>query len=79
MIFEKGSHRHEIADRAFSTNDGNGLLEMILSGPGIGQHLRRCVQPYLDSGELVALLEDWTRPPFPCISSTRPTGTSMND
>ncbi|XYI01919.1 LysR substrate-binding domain-containing protein [Sorangium sp. So ce1128] len=65
MIFEKGNHRHEIADCAFSTNDGNGLLEMILSGLGIGQHLRRCVQPYLDSGELVALLEDWTRPPIP--------------
>ncbi|XXT20964.1 LysR substrate-binding domain-containing protein [Sorangium sp. So ce429] len=65
MIFEMGNHRYEVADCAFSTNDGNGLLEMILSGLGIGQHLRRCVQPHLDSGELVAILEDWTRPPLP--------------
>ncbi|WP_437653519.1 LysR substrate-binding domain-containing protein [Sorangium sp. So ce1182] len=65
MIFERGDHRYEVADCAFSTNDGNGLLEMILSGLGVGQHLRRCVQPHLDSGELVAILEGWTRPPLP--------------
>ncbi|WP_437509311.1 LysR substrate-binding domain-containing protein [Sorangium sp. So ce1099] len=65
MIFEMKNHRYEVAGCAFSTNDGNGLLEMVLSGLGIGQHLRRCVQPHLDSGELVAILEDWTRPPLP--------------
>ncbi|MGL6245906.1 LysR substrate-binding domain-containing protein [Pseudomonas sp.] len=62
LIFERGIHRHEIGDCEFSTNDGNGLKEMMLAGLGIGQHFRRIVQPYLDAGELVAVLDDWSRP-----------------
>ncbi|WP_395855477.1 LysR substrate-binding domain-containing protein [Cystobacter fuscus] len=65
LIFEKGAERHDIVAAEFSTNEGNGLLALMLAGLGIGQHLRRCVQPYLDSGELVPLLEDWSRPPLP--------------
>jgi LysR family transcriptional regulator for bpeEF and oprC len=62
LIFENGTHRYEVGDCKFSTNDGNGLKEMMLAGLGIGQHFRRIVQPYLDTGELVAVLEDWSRP-----------------
>lgn len=62
LIFEKGDDRYEMDNRKFSTNEGNGLTELMLAGLGIGQHLRRFVQPHLDSGKLVAVLEDWSRP-----------------
>ncbi|WP_256597434.1 LysR family transcriptional regulator [Pseudomonas sp. 31-12] len=65
LIFENGTHRYEVGDCEFSTNDGNGLKEMMLAGLGIGQHFRRIVQPCLDAGELVAVLEDWSRPAMP--------------
>lgn len=65
LIFEDANHRHEIGHCEFSTNDGNGLKEMMLAGLGIGQHFRRIVQPYLDAGELVPILEDWSRPAMP--------------
>ncbi|MGF6345778.1 LysR substrate-binding domain-containing protein [Variovorax sp. W2I14] len=65
LIFERGAERFEIGNCVFSTNEGNGLKEMLLAGLGVGQHFRRIVQPYLDSGELVAVLEDWSRPPMP--------------
>ncbi|ADU36524.1 LysR family transcriptional regulator [Variovorax paradoxus] len=65
LIFERGNERFEIGNCVFSTNEGNGLKEMLLAGLGVGQHFRRIVQPYLDSGELVAVLEDWSRPAMP--------------
>lgn len=65
LIFERGAERYEVGNCAFSTNEGNGLMEMMLAGLGIDQHLRRCVQPYLESGELVPVLEDWSRPAIP--------------
>lgn len=65
LIFERGAERFEIGNCVFSTNEGNGLREMLLAGLGVGQHFRRIVQPYLDSGELVAVLEDWSRPAMP--------------
>lgn len=65
LVFERGTQRYEMASCSFSTNEGNGLLEMLRAGLGIGQHFRRCVQPYLDSGELLPLLPDWSRAPMP--------------
>jgi len=65
LIFERGAERFEIGNCVFSTNEGNGLKEMLLAGLGVGQHFRRIVQPCLDSGELVAVLEDWSRPAMP--------------
>ncbi|QSI30240.1 LysR family transcriptional regulator [Variovorax sp. RKNM96] len=65
LIFERGAERFEIGNCVFSTNEGNGLKEMLVAGLGIGQHFRRIVQPCLDSGELVEILEDWSRPAMP--------------
>src|SRR5476651_2012926 len=48
LVFEQGAQRHTLASTVFSTNDGNGLKEMLLAGLGIGQHFQRVVQPYLD-------------------------------
>ena len=65
LIFERAAERIEIGNCVFSTNEGEGLKEMLLAGLGIGQHFRRIVQPYIDAGELVPVLEDWTRPAMP--------------
>ncbi|MNF88618.1 LysR substrate binding domain protein [compost metagenome] len=65
LVFENGVDRYEVENCDFSTNEGNGLAELMLAGLGVGQHLRRFVQPYLDSGELVEILKDWSRPAIP--------------
>ncbi|PSL91542.1 LysR family transcriptional regulator [Pseudomonas sp. R9.37] len=63
LIFEKGGQRIEVNGCAFSTNEGNGLKEMLLAGLGVGQHVTSIVQYYLDTGQLVSVLPDWSRPP----------------
>lgn len=65
QVFEKGDERYEMSGKAVTVNDGNGLLAMILAGLGVGQHFRRCLQPYIDAGELVPVLPEWTRPGMP--------------
>jgi LysR family transcriptional regulator for bpeEF and oprC len=65
LIFERGAERFEIGNCVFSTNEGNGLREMLLAGLGVGQHFRRIVQPSIEAGELVPVLEDWSRPAMP--------------
>lgn len=65
LIFERDAERFEMRDGDFSANDGNGLMAMLLAGLGVGQHFRRCVQPYIDSGELVPVLTEWNRPGMP--------------
>jgi DNA-binding transcriptional LysR family regulator len=65
LIFERGAVRHEVADYAFSTNEGNGLKEMLLAGLGVGQHFRAIVEGYVEAGQLVPVLQDWSRPGLP--------------
>ncbi|MBJ2155138.1 LysR family transcriptional regulator [Variovorax sp. IB41] len=65
LVFERGNERFEIGNCVFSANEGEGLKEMLLAGLGVGQHFRRVVQPYLDAGQLVPVLEDWSRPAMP--------------
>lgn len=65
LIFENGVDHYEIDNYTFSTNEGNGLIKLMLAGLGVGQHPRRFVQPYLDSGELVEILRNWSRPTIP--------------
>lgn len=65
LVFEQGTERHTLASTVFSTNDGNGLKEMLLAGLGIGQHFQRVVQPYLDGGQLLQILPQWSRPAIP--------------
>ncbi|OPA84011.1 LysR family transcriptional regulator [Pseudomonas fluorescens] len=65
LVFEKGGQRIEVGDCAFSTNEGNGLKEMLLAGLGVGQHLTSIVQYYIDRGQLVSVLPDWSRPASP--------------
>lgn len=65
LIFANGTERHEIDECAVSVNEGTGLIGAMRAGLGVGQHLARFVQPHLASGELVAVLGEWTRPPTP--------------
>lgn len=65
LVFENGTDRYEIDHCEFSTNEGSGLVNMMIAGLGVGQHLRRSLQPHLDSGELVEILKDWSRPTIP--------------
>lgn len=62
LIFDNGVERYEFNKCHFSTNEGNGLTSLMLAGLGIGQHLRRFVQYYIDQGRLVPVLEEWGRP-----------------
>lgn len=43
-----------------AVNDSNGYLAAGLAGLGVLHTLRFMVQPHLDSGELVPVLEDWS-------------------
>ncbi|MDR5904775.1 LysR substrate-binding domain-containing protein [Franzmannia qiaohouensis] len=65
LLFEKENERFEMVHSDYAANDGNGLMAMLLAGLGVGQHFRRCVQPYLDAGELVPVLGEWSRPGMP--------------
>ncbi|MDR9753750.1 LysR family transcriptional regulator [Pseudomonas sp. SZMC_28357] len=65
LIFERGEHRYEVGDCAFSTNEGNGLKELLLAGFGVGQHFKSIVQADIEAGRLVPLLQDWSRPALP--------------
>lgn len=65
LVFERDGQRVEMADCAFSTNEGNGLKEMLLAGLGVGQHFQSIVQYYLDTGQLVEVLPGWSRPATP--------------
>lgn len=65
LIFERDGKRVEIEAGECSTNDGNGLLAMLLADMGIGQHFVRMVQPQVDAGALVPILREWRRPLMP--------------
>lgn len=65
QIWEKGAERVEMNNGSYCANDGNGLLAMMLAGLGIGQHFDRCLQPYIERGELVPVLTDWSQPSLP--------------
>ena len=65
LVFERADARIEIEASELSTNDGNGLLALLRAGMGIGQHFTRMVQPAIDAGELVPILQEWSRPPMP--------------
>jgi len=65
LIFERAEERHVIEASALATNDGNGLLAMMLADMGIGQHFTRMVQPQVDAGALIPLLQEWERPLMP--------------
>ena len=65
LVFERDGERLEIESSELSTNDGNGLLALLRADMGVGQHFTRMVQPALDAGDLVPILQEWRRPAMP--------------
>lgn len=65
LIFDQASRRQEIKTLSFSTNEDNGQIALMLAGLGVGQNLRTVIQPYLETGQLVEILSDWTHPALP--------------
>jgi len=65
MLFVKPGDRYTVSELQFSANEDNGQIAMMLAGLGIGQNLRPFVQPYLESGQLVEILGEWSHPPLP--------------
>ena len=64
--FDKGDEQIEISGTyRVSANEANAHLEAVLAGHGISQCVSFTAQPYLERGELVQLLADWSRPPLP--------------
>ncbi|MBT0670215.1 LysR family transcriptional regulator [Novosphingobium profundi] len=62
LLFARDGRRREIERFALSTNETTGYVNMIKAGLGIGQNFREIIRPQLESGELVPILEEWTRP-----------------
>jgi DNA-binding transcriptional LysR family regulator len=66
LYFHRGDEIVEIDKRSMAAvNESTAHLNSLLAGLGISQTFRFVAQPYIDSGRLVAILEDWTRPKHP--------------
>jgi DNA-binding transcriptional LysR family regulator len=64
--FNKAGERIEVNGYySVAVNENNAHTHAVLSGLGVSQVARFVAQPYLDSGELVEVLSDWTRDPLP--------------
>lgn len=64
--FERNGEKIEITGSGiFSVNESNAHLTAGLAGLGVIHTFNYTVQRYLDSGELVPILEDWRPAPYP--------------
>ncbi|RYX89943.1 MAG: LysR family transcriptional regulator [Comamonadaceae bacterium] len=64
--YEKDGERFEILGRNhLAVNEANAYTQAIILGLGIGQTAAFAVGPQLESGELVRVLPEWSRPAFP--------------
>ncbi|WP_140920905.1 LysR family transcriptional regulator [Limnobaculum xujianqingii] len=58
--FEQGIHRQEIAvNGSVLVDDLDLALDMALNGAGVGYLLREMAEPWLNSGKLISVLDDW--------------------
>jgi LysR family transcriptional regulator for bpeEF and oprC len=65
-VFEKDGESHEIWGRyKVSVNEANANLAAVLAGLGISQVAQFAAAAHLERGELVPVLQGWTRPPIP--------------
>jgi DNA-binding transcriptional LysR family regulator len=63
--FARGREKMEVAvEGPLVFDDGGMVLEAVLAGIGLGYVMEERALPYLQSGRLVRVLDDWT-PPFP--------------
>ncbi len=73
FVFDSETGREEVFANGFSANDGEGQIALIRAGFGVGQTLRRYVQPLIDTGEIQPVLEDVTKRsnPFHILYASR--------
>ena len=60
-----GEHIEPSAPYRLAVNESNSHTVAVLAGLGASQMVTFVAQPYLDAGELVQILPDWTREPLP--------------
>jgi DNA-binding transcriptional LysR family regulator len=66
LYFRRGDEIVEIDKRSMAAvNESTAHLSSLLAGLGIGQTFRFMAQPHIDSGRLVAILDDWTQHKHP--------------
>lgn len=66
MEFNKdGEHIEPDAPYRLAVNENNSHTVAVLAGLGASQMVSFIAQPYIDSGQLVRILPDWTREPMP--------------
>lgn len=65
LVLQRGDQREEIDRFNILANESTGHVTMLLAGLGIGQNIREIMQPHINSGELVTVLDDWSQPQMP--------------
>lgn len=65
LVFAANGDTQEIYASQFAVNEGEGVMNMLLAGLGVGQHLRRFAQPHIDSGKLIPVMTRWNQPRLP--------------
>lgn len=65
LVFTADGDSQDIYASHFASNEGDGVMAMLLAGLGIGQHLQRFAQPYIDAGNLIPVLTRWSQPRLP--------------
>ncbi|MFZ3119891.1 MAG: LysR family transcriptional regulator [Variovorax sp.] len=60
-----GEHIEPDAPYRLAVNESNSHTTAVLAGLGASQMVTFIAQPYLDRGELVQIMPDWTREPLP--------------
>lgn len=74
---EAGGHAFTIEPQGrIITNDDEGMIRAALQGAGLMQHIDIAVQPHLESGALVRVLQPWCKP-FAGFYIYAPTRTQM--
>lgn len=65
-VFERGAERVEvIGNGVLSVNESNTHIAAGLAGLGVIHTFNYAVQPYIETGALVPILQDWQTAPYP--------------
>ncbi|NLS00746.1 LysR family transcriptional regulator [Rhizobium sp. P38BS-XIX] len=65
MCFHREDEAIEVAlPTAISVNESTAHVTGLLAGLGLGQTFQYIAKPYIESGALIPLLTDWTRPAY---------------
>lgn len=59
---EKDGVKTQLAQFAILANESSGHIDMMAAGLGIGQSILPMMQPFINDGRLVTLLDDWLQP-----------------